>query len=84
MNSEELSSETEIAKRKLFESLVLKILGNPIDNQTGNPSEEGEKSWEHYSDHDEPVKDITSMEDEEDFQGRLINQQPLYDRILNT
>ena len=51
--------------------------------KTVDPSEEKEKIWEPYPDPDEQKKDVPTMEDEVDSQGRIGNQQPLYDQLLN-
>ena len=44
---------------------------------------EEEEDWVQYSSEEELVKEVPDMEDDVDFCGRVLNQQPLYDKMLN-
>ena len=52
-------------------------------HQTPKVSPDDDNDLEEYSDDHEPARVIPDIEDTVDSQGRLINQQPVYDRILN-
>ena len=75
----ETNSDPENQKRKLFDKMVEDKVGNPLVHK----DEDEEADWEQYDDPDDPPKDIPSMEDTVDASGKLINQQPLYDHLIN-
>ena len=42
-----------------------------------------EEAYEYYCDGNEPQRAVIETEDTVDNKGRLINQQPMYDKLLN-
>ena len=82
LKPEELRSETETKKRNLFDKLVVKRWGTSINPPT-ELSETSDTMWEEYEDCDESPRIIPEIEDIVDSTGKIINQQPAYDNILN-
>ena len=85
LTSEEKASEVEQHKRHLFDDLIKARWGEPlleVKDDENNANDEDEE-WTPYEDPDEPAKPIPSMDDMVDSTGRLINQQPAYDHLLN-
>ena len=82
LKPEELRSETETKKRNLFDKLVAKRWGTSINPPT-ELSETSDTMWEEYEDGDESPRVIPEIEDIVDSTGKIINQQPAYDNMLN-
>lgn len=82
LKPEELRSETENDKRKLFDALIAKRHGTSMNKPKPHSSEE-DKAFDEYEDPDEDARIIPDIEDTVDSTGKLINQQPAYDAILN-
>ena len=82
LKPEELRSETEIKKRNLFDKLVEKRHGTSM-NPPIKTSETSDTMWEEYEDGDESPRVIPETEDIVDSTGKVINQQPAYDKMLN-
>ena len=81
---EELHQEVEQKKRDLFDVLIEKRHGGSIlKRMCTRPFAEEEEDWVQYSSEEELVKEVPDMEDDVDFCGRVLNQQPLYDKMLN-
>ena len=78
LNDAELCSEVEIRKRDFFDSLIEGKLGTSII-----PPKEEIPELKEYEDDDEIVITILDNEDATDANGRMINQQPEYDKIIN-
>ena len=53
-----------------------------VVDMESEPSSEEEK-WEQYVDSEEMAKQVPDMDDAVDIHGRLLNQQPMFDRYLN-
>ena len=87
LNPDEIHSDVEAAKRKLFDELIERRWGtsinppNPISSDVSKDTDDNE--WEEAYDNDEDARVIPDVEDTVDSTGRLINQQPLYDRLIN-
>ena len=65
----------------MFDKLIEERWGtsiNPAKNSIDN-----DNKFEEYSDEDEDPRVIPDIEDAVDSTGRIINQQPMYDRLLN-
>jgi hypothetical protein len=81
LKPEEMRSDTEQAKRKLFDELIERRWGSSI-----NPPKmknDSDNEFEEYSDSDEDARLIPDIEDTVDATGKPLNQQPSYDAILN-
>lgn len=78
----ELHSETEQRKREIFDKLIERRWGTAI-NPPPIPKSEGDSDFEEYADDDEDPRVIPETEDSVDLRGRLIDQQPAYDRLIN-
>ena len=84
LHTAEIHSPTEIKKREVFDALIERRWGtamlppNPDINK-----EDKEEEWEPYEDEDEQPHHFPDTEEAIDHNGRLINQQPAYDKLLN-
>ena len=52
-------------------------------NEKPSDSNENENEFDEYHDDDEEPRTIPDVEDDIDFSGRLLNQQPAYDKLIN-
>ena len=76
---DELHSPVEIKKREVFDELIKKRWGSPM-----TPSNtQQQKVFEKYEDHEQQEQPTLEVEDIVDSTGKLINQQPAYDQIIN-
>ena len=83
----EIHSETEKKKRETFDALIERRLGSSIKppNATrGTPSNDDLDAYEEYYDDDENQRIIPDIEDAVDANGRLLDQQPAYDKLINS
>jgi hypothetical protein len=80
LNTAELHSSTEAKKRSIYDALIEGRWGTAM---SAPPKESKEDEFEEYTDDDEQPRIIPDIEDSVDSNGRLINQQPMYDRIIN-
>ena len=78
LNDAELCSEVEIRNFKFFDALIEGKLGTSMI-----PPKEEIPEFKEYKDDDEIAITIPDNEDATDANGRLINQQPAYDKIIN-
>lgn len=78
----ELHSETEAKKRKVFDVLIEKRWGTAI-NPPPTPKDDKDNDLEEYSDDHEDPRVIPETEDTVDSRGRLLDQQPAYDRLIH-
>jgi hypothetical protein len=82
LQTDELHSPEEQKKRESVDALIERRWGtsiNPPNISTPTDNEE----WEEYEDEDEPARIIPNIEDTVDARGRLLNQQPAYDRLIH-
>ena len=77
----ETHSDVEQKKRDLFDRLIEERWGTSI-NPSNQPNDTSD-CLEEYTDDVEPARILPDIEDAVDNQGHLLNQQPLYDQILN-
>jgi hypothetical protein len=81
LNTAELHSNTEAKKRKIFDALIEGRWGTSM---SAPPMEiKDDDTFEEYQDDYEEPRIIPEVEDTVDSSGRLLNQQPMYDRIIN-
>lgn len=85
LNTAEIHSEIEIRKRKIFDVLIEGRHGSAISPpiQPGSGQDDEYEDFEAYQDEDEEPRIIPEQEDSVDATGKLINQQPAYDSIIN-
>jgi hypothetical protein len=82
---DELHSATEIKKRAIFDGLIERRWGTSINPPKKNDTEDlDDNEFEEYEDDDEPKRTVPDIEDMVDANGKLLNQQPAYDKILNS
>ena len=76
---DELHSHVEIKKRDVFDELLKRRWGSPM-----TPSNTQQQNiLENYEDHEQQVQPTLEVEDIVGSTGKLINQQPAYDQIIN-
>ena len=87
---DELNSDAEQQKQKLFKVLIERRHGLamiPLKKETGNNPGVGNPDncnvLEPYLTLEEPAKETPDMNDCVNANGKLINQQPIYDLLLN-
>jgi hypothetical protein len=87
LKTEEVHSEQERMKQKVFDALIKRRWGTPINPSITKDTEDpdnGDNAFEAYEDDDEQARIISNIEDAVDANGQLLNQMPAYDRILNS
>jgi hypothetical protein len=83
LKPKELRSENETRKRKLFDELIERRWGTSINPPKVESTENDDNFFEEYNDSDDFARVIPDIEDSVDSTGKLINQQPAYDAMLN-
>ena len=81
---DELHSPTEIKKRLIFDGLIERRWGtsiNPPKPSSENPSD---NEFEEHEDEDKPKRVAPDTEDSVDASGKMLNQQPAYDKTLHS
>ena len=82
LHQSEVHSPSEQSKCQAFDALIERRYGNSIVAPT--TPVEGCETTEPYEDDDQQQFTIPDIEDSVDSTGRLINQCPAYDRIINS
>ena len=80
LTSDEAFSETEINKRNQFDKLIKEKLG---DSMSPMPVKNVDPFLELYEDDDEEPFAIPEVDDPVDYKGKPLNQQPVYDQLIN-
>ena len=85
LKPEEVRSEEEAKKRAIFDALVEKKHGSSLIHPEKRKSKDknDDETFLEYSDWDEEPRIIPDIEDQLDATGKILNQQPLYDSMLN-
>ena len=88
LKAEEIHAETEIKKRQTFDALIERRWGPSINPPKVSEKDDGvdldtSDEFEHYEDDVEQPRIVPDIEDTVDANGRLLNQQPAYDTLLN-
>ena len=78
----EIHSPVEIGKRKVFDNLIKEKWGDSITPPVVLEEEE-EKDFIEHEDDDEHLRVTPDIEEPVDSSGRLINQQPACDKMIN-
>ena len=76
---DEIHGPVEIKKREVFDELIKRRWGTPMTP----PNTQQPKAFENYEDHEQQEQPTLEVEDIVDSTGKLINQQPAYDQIIN-
>ena len=76
---DEIHSPVEIKKREVFDELIKRRWGTPMTP----PNTQQPKAFKKYEDHEQQEQPTHEVEDIVDSTGKLINQQPAYDQIIN-
>jgi hypothetical protein len=82
LKTEEVFSEQEQTKQKVFDGLITKRWGtsiNPPSTEGSSDSDNGGTEFEEYEDEVEEARIVPNIEDTVDANGRLLNQMPAYD-----
>jgi hypothetical protein len=82
---DEIHSTIEIKKRTVFDGLIERRWGTSINLPKQTDAEDlDDNGLEEYEDKDEPKQTVPDIEDTVDATGKLLNQQPAYDKILRS
>ena len=84
---DELHSVTELKKREIFDGLIERRWGtsiNPPIVSVVSDTENQSDDFEEYEDEDEAARIVPNIEDTVDAKGKLLNQQPAYDKLLQS
>ena len=81
---DELHSLTEIKKREIFDGLIERKWGTSINPPKVSDTENAENGFAEYEDDDETARVVPDIEDTVDAKGKMLNQQPAYDKILHS
>jgi hypothetical protein len=88
LKAEELHGPIDQKKREIFKELIVKRWGTSINKPPPEPLDNDDDwdkgdDWEEYEDDNEPARVVPDIEDMVDSSGRLLNQQPAYDKLIN-
>ena len=81
LNASKLNSDTEKEKHALFNELLKKRWGTSVNPPIKLPPDD---SFKAYEDDDEVPRLIPEMDDPVDSIGQVINQQPAYDKLIQS
>ena len=81
LSVDEKHSPLEVKRRETFDALIERRWGNAIKPPPVSTDET--EPWEEYHDDDELPRHIPDIEDVVDSKGKLLCEQPAYDRIIN-
>ena len=80
---DEIHSTTELKKRTIFDGLIERRWGTSINPPKPNNAENlDDNEFKEFEDDNEPKRTVPDIEDMVDANGKLLNQQPAYDKIL--
>jgi hypothetical protein len=80
---DEIHSVTELKKREIFTGLIERRWGTSINPPTVSDNED-DSAFEEYEDEVEAARIVPDIEDTVDASGKLLNQQPAYDKVLHS
>ena len=87
LTTAEIHSPTEIKRREVFDRLICQRHGDsvslPKEETYTHANSDNNLDFEAYEDDVEAERHIPEIEDAVDANGRLINQQPAYDKMIN-
>ena len=79
----EKHSEDERKKHAIFDAFIKRRWGKAMSAPKPNLEEPEQEEFERYSDEDETAQNLPDTEDAIDINGNLINQQPVYDKLID-
>ena len=79
----EIHSPEEKERRNIFDAAIARKWGTSITPPNPEAIDELQDQWEEWGDEDEDPRHVPDIEDTVDANGRLLNEQPAYDRIIN-
>ena len=79
MKVDEIHSPVEIKEREVFDELIESRWGSRITP----PNIQQQNAFKKYEDNEQQEQPTLEVEDIVDSTGKLINQQPAYDQIIN-
>ena len=82
IQTSKIHNPIERKKRESFDALIERRWGTSI-NPPPVVTVDDDREWEEYEDNDESPNIIHETHDAVDFNGRLIDQQSAYDKLLN-
>ena len=77
----ELHSPMELKKHEVFDKLIERIWGNAI---IPLKLKSDDKEWSEHEDDEEQPQMVPETKDVVDATGKQLNQNPAYDRIINS
>jgi hypothetical protein len=80
----EIHSTTKLKKRMIFDGLIERRWGTSINPLKPNVKGLNDNKFKEYEDEDEPTRAVPDIEDMVHANGKLLNQQPAYDKILHS
>jgi hypothetical protein len=81
LKTEELHSEVERKKQDVYDQLIERRWGTAISGPSKKPAVDN--TFEAYQDDEEEPRRAPDIEDSVDNSGKVLNQSPAYDRMLN-
>ena len=83
LKTEEVYSPSEIKRRQLLDKLIESKVGSSINPPKEERASDDDKIFENYEDDQEEEIYVPEIEDAVDTNGKLIDQQPAYDKLIN-
>jgi len=62
---------------------IARKLGTSVNPPSQGAADELQATWEQWEDEDEELREVPEIKDTVDANGRLLEQQPAYNRIIN-
>jgi hypothetical protein len=81
---DEIHSATELKKRVIFDGLIERRWGTSINPPKSNEDDSENLENKEFEDKDEPKQIVPGIEDTFDANGKLLNQQPAYNKLLRS
>jgi hypothetical protein len=82
---DEIHSVTEIKKREMFDGLMKRRCGTSINPpKYADSKDTDDNEFSECEDDDEPKRTVPDVEDAVDANGKLLNQQPVHKKILQS
>jgi hypothetical protein len=79
----EVHSSEEKERRKIFDACIARKLGTSVTPPSQGAIDELQTTWEQWGDEGEELREVPETKDTVDASGRLLDQQPAYDRLIN-
>ena len=85
LHIDEIHNPQEVKKREVFDALIERRYGTSTRpaKDIKDESESDDEEYEEYQDDDEDKRVVPDIEDITDSTGKIFNQQPYYDQLVN-